>query len=104
MNRHKEADLLVGDPLSDAVSSALLCAGQESSLVDNTVEDLFDRSDSVRERALARVGARLPCATHLVEGHALIIGKYGWIGCAAASWLSDRSRRAVMVVSKTGDY
>jgi len=83
VDRHKEADLLIADPLSDAVSSALLCAGQESSLIDNAVEDLFGWSDSLRECALARVGARLPCTTHLVEGHALIVGSMA--GLAAPS-------------------
>jgi len=40
VKRHKESDLSILHPLSDTVPRAFLDAGDESSVIDNAVEDL----------------------------------------------------------------
>ena len=40
MKRHEKPDLPILHPLSDAVARALLDAGHQSGIVDDTVEDL----------------------------------------------------------------
>lgn len=77
MQRHEQPDLFICDPLSDAISCALLGAGQEGGLIDYTVEDLLDRRLYLWGCgcgcgcAIARLGARLRCAPHSVGGIAL---------------------------------